>query len=58
VEYNNRNDQNAHAWNVGFTKNLAAAVWVGNRADEQAIVDKNGATIWGSGIPRRSGASS
>jgi membrane peptidoglycan carboxypeptidase len=50
-EYNKRTDQNAHAWNVGFTKNLAAAVWVGNRGDEKAIVDKNGATIWGSGFP-------
>jgi membrane peptidoglycan carboxypeptidase len=50
-EYNNRTDQNAHAWMVGYTKKLAAAVWVGNQKNEQAIKDKSGATIWGSGIP-------
>jgi membrane peptidoglycan carboxypeptidase len=50
-EYDNRADQNAHAWNVGFTKKIAAAVWVGNRAEEQAIVDMNGGTVWGSGLP-------
>ena len=52
-EYNNRTDQNAHAWMVGFTKKIAGAVWVGNRKDEQAIKDKGGATIWGSGIPAK-----
>ena len=50
-EYNNRTDQNAHAWMVGFDKKVAAAVWVGNKKDEQAIKDKGGSTIWGSGIP-------
>jgi membrane peptidoglycan carboxypeptidase len=51
-EYNQRLDQNAHAWNVGYTNKLAAAVWVGNEKDEQAIVTANGSTIWGSGFPR------
>ncbi len=50
-EYNKRTDQNAHAWMVGYTKKIAAAVWVGNEKDEKAIVDKNKSTIWGSGIP-------
>jgi membrane peptidoglycan carboxypeptidase len=50
-EYNGRVDQNAHAWNVGYTKKLAAAVWVGNRAEEQAIINKEGGTVWGSGLP-------
>jgi membrane peptidoglycan carboxypeptidase len=31
-EYDNRTDQNAHAWMVGYTKKIAAAVWVGNKA--------------------------
>jgi len=50
-EYNKRTDQNAHAWMVGYTKKIAAAVWVGNEKDEKAIVDKYKHTIWGSGIP-------
>jgi len=28
---------NAHAWMVGYTKQIAAAVWVGNKDKEQAI---------------------
>jgi membrane peptidoglycan carboxypeptidase len=52
-EYNNRTDQNAHAWMVGFTKKIAAAVWVGNKAQEQSIKDKSGNVIWGSGIPSK-----
>jgi membrane peptidoglycan carboxypeptidase len=51
-EYNQRVDQNAHAWNVGFTTKLAAAVWVGNKKEEQALLDKNRGTVWGSGLPR------
>jgi membrane peptidoglycan carboxypeptidase len=50
-EYNNSTNQNAHAWMVGFDKKIAAAVWVGNKDKEQAILDKGKATIWGSGIP-------
>jgi membrane peptidoglycan carboxypeptidase len=50
-EANNSIDTNAHAWMVGFTKKIAAAVWVGNKKDEKPIKDKNNATIWGSGIP-------
>jgi membrane peptidoglycan carboxypeptidase len=43
--------QNAHAWSVGFTSALAAAIWIGNRADEQALYDKDGNAVWGSGLP-------
>ena len=50
-EYRNSLDQNAHAWSIGYSSALAAAIWVGNRADERALLDKNGATIWGSGLP-------
>jgi membrane peptidoglycan carboxypeptidase len=50
-EYNNRTDQNAHAWSIGYDSTLATAIWVGNGKDEQAITDKTGATIWGSGLP-------
>jgi membrane peptidoglycan carboxypeptidase len=50
---------NAHAWFVGFTatdlakqqRGLAAAVWVGNKQDEQKIVDKNGRPVQGAGLP-------
>jgi membrane peptidoglycan carboxypeptidase len=52
-EYNNKTDENAHAWMVGFDKKIAAAVWVGNRDKEQSIKDKNNAVIWGSGIPSK-----
>jgi membrane peptidoglycan carboxypeptidase len=50
-EYGGRVDQNSHAWMVGFDKKLAAAVWVGNKKEEQAIKDKNHADIYGAGLP-------
>jgi membrane peptidoglycan carboxypeptidase len=46
----NRNE-NADAWMVGFTRRLAAAVWVGNRGAEKALRDKYGQPIYGAGIP-------
>jgi membrane peptidoglycan carboxypeptidase len=51
-EYNHDMNKNAHAWNVGFTTKLAAAVWVGNKDEEKALLDKNNGTVWGSGFPR------
>ena len=43
---------NAHAWMVGYTKQLATAVWVGNVGSKQtAIKDKGGNDIGGSGLP-------
>jgi membrane peptidoglycan carboxypeptidase len=50
-EYANRVDQNTNAWMVGYTGNLAMAVWVGNSKQEQAIKDAAGRTIWGPGLP-------
>lgn len=32
-----KSGENAHAWMVGYTKQIAAAVWVGNKDKEQAI---------------------
>ena len=43
---------NAHAWNVGFTTKLAAAVWVGNKGEQQALKTLNGNPVYGSGYPR------
>jgi membrane peptidoglycan carboxypeptidase len=43
--------QNSHAWSIGYTSALAAAIWVGNKADERPIRDRTNATIWGSGLP-------
>jgi len=43
---------NAHAWIVGYTPSLAAAVWIGNKAEEKPLVLKDGKTkIFGSGLP-------
>jgi membrane peptidoglycan carboxypeptidase len=36
---------------VGFSKRIATAVWVGNKADEKALRDKNKAKIYGAGVP-------
>ncbi len=33
---------NAHAWFVGFTPQLAAAVWVGNKDKEEGVLTKTG----------------
>lgn len=49
-EYANTSE-NAHAWMVGFSRRIAAAVWVGNRADEQPLRNSRGEKVWGSGLP-------
>jgi membrane peptidoglycan carboxypeptidase len=36
---------------VGFDRKIAAAVWVGNKAEEQPIRDKKNTIIYGAGIP-------
>ena len=49
----------AHAWMAGYTaydpehraSGLAVAVWVGNKAEEQRIVDKEGRAVIGGGLP-------
>jgi membrane peptidoglycan carboxypeptidase len=41
---------NGDAWTIGYTPQLATAVWIGNKGDRKAIKDKNG-NISGSGMP-------
>lgn len=43
--------QNADAWEVGYTRSLAMAVWIGDVHGTAAIKDASGATIWGAGLP-------
>jgi membrane peptidoglycan carboxypeptidase len=50
-ELNETSSDNAHAWMVGYTPQVATAVWVGNVKDEKAIKDKNGQKIQGSRLP-------
>ncbi|WP_051366579.1 transglycosylase domain-containing protein [Hamadaea tsunoensis] len=42
---------NCHAWFVGATKQIAAAVWVGNVGKEQPVYEKSGKDISGAGLP-------
>ncbi len=43
--------RNAHTWMVGYTKKLAAAVWLGT-TDGEALVTKNGSfSVFGSSYP-------
>ncbi|MCP2326038.1 membrane peptidoglycan carboxypeptidase [Hamadaea flava] len=42
---------NCHAWFVGSTKQIAAAVWVGNVGKEQAVYEKTGKDVSGAGLP-------
>jgi membrane peptidoglycan carboxypeptidase len=42
---------NAHAWQIGYTANLAMAVWVGNRETEFPLRDKVGSRISGATLP-------
>jgi len=51
-QYGQSTADNAHAWMVGYTKKLAAAVWVGNKKEEKPLRLKDGKTkIFGSGVP-------
>jgi membrane peptidoglycan carboxypeptidase len=58
-QYSQNASGNAHAWMVGYaaydpakkSPGLAAAVWVGNKGDEQPIVDKNKRAIIGGSLP-------
>ncbi|MFD0974927.1 transglycosylase domain-containing protein, partial [Plantactinospora endophytica] len=50
-EYN-QTDDNAHAWMVGYTPQVATAVWVGSKDPKKPqIKTKGGANIGGSGLP-------
>ncbi|WP_203702056.1 transglycosylase domain-containing protein [Asanoa iriomotensis] len=51
-ELNEKSSDNAHAWMLGATPQLATAIWVGNVGKEKAIRDKNGDKIQGSSLPK------
>jgi membrane peptidoglycan carboxypeptidase len=43
--------ETAHAWIVGYTANLAMAVWIGNEETEFPLRDLEGARVTGAGLP-------
>jgi membrane peptidoglycan carboxypeptidase len=43
--------ETAHAWIVGYTANLAMAVWIGNQETEFPLRDSEGARVTGAGLP-------
>ena len=43
--------ETAHAWMLGYTTNLAMAVWVGNRDIELPLRDRVGSRVTGAGLP-------
>jgi membrane peptidoglycan carboxypeptidase len=43
--------QNSNAWFIGYTKEIATAVWVGRKEQSAAIKDKNGRKIGGGDMP-------
>jgi membrane peptidoglycan carboxypeptidase len=43
--------ETAHAWTVGYTRDLAMAVWIGNEEIEFPLKDEQGARVLGSGLP-------
>ncbi|MDO3705567.1 transglycosylase domain-containing protein [Micromonospora sp. C28SCA-DRY-2] len=50
----NGTPRNAHAWMVGYDRNVATAVWVGSRdAKKPTIVDDDGNDIGGSSFPAK-----
>ena len=50
-EYQQDPNQNAHAWSIGYTSTLATAIWVGNKQEEQPLLNRDGGIVWGSGLP-------
>jgi membrane peptidoglycan carboxypeptidase len=50
-EYGPNPNENAHAWMVGFSRRIAAAVWVGNAGEEGPLRDGSGQQVYGSGLP-------
>jgi membrane peptidoglycan carboxypeptidase len=50
-ELNADSADNGNAWMVGYTPQLATAVWVGNRKDAKPLRTKDGTAISGSGLP-------
>ncbi|HEX6873767.1 MAG TPA: transglycosylase domain-containing protein [Micromonosporaceae bacterium] len=50
-QYAKSANENAHGWMVGFTKKLAAAVWVGNEKNEGPVRLKDGSKLFGANLP-------
>ena len=50
-ELNSDSADNGDAWMVGYTPQLATAVWVGNKKDAKPLLTKGGTRISGSGLP-------
>lgn len=42
---------NSHAWMAGYTRQMAAAVWVGGKKDNDKLLDKFGGKVWGRTLP-------
>jgi len=40
------------ATSVGYNSRLAAAIWIGRKTDEAALIDHNHAPIWGHTLPK------
>ena len=51
VQLGNNPVDTAHAWIVGFTGNLAMAVWIGNEEIELPLRDLTGARVSGASMP-------
>jgi membrane peptidoglycan carboxypeptidase len=47
-----RLDETTDAWMVGFSTNLAVAVWLGSPAGARPLVDRAGDPVYGSGLPK------
>ncbi len=43
--------QNSKAWMVGYTPSLSASVWVGRDRGDEALLDKDGGSVYGAGLP-------
>ena len=50
-ELGDGSDNNGDAWMIGYTPQLATAVWVGNKGKRLAIKDKSGRDIMGARMP-------
>jgi membrane peptidoglycan carboxypeptidase len=38
-------------WSIGYTRDLAAAIWIGSPIERQLLIDKTGSFIVGAGLP-------
>jgi membrane peptidoglycan carboxypeptidase len=50
-EFNSDPSRPAHAWSVGYTPELAVAIYIGNRTENGPLIDRTGASVFGAGLP-------